>query len=387
MMDFSWDTAIVDAINDCRPVSGMSHTFYKYPARFSPLFAREVITTLTRPGDLVFDPFVGGGTSLVEAIAAGRNAIGLDINELAVFVTRVKTRIYSDEQLAAASDCLHTLSRIVLTAGSDGVSSQRDYALNMGNPDTWRIRNFLSLCLNRLQQAKPGLDKDFVRCVLLRTAQWALDCRKESPPLERFRHQLILHGNEAIAGAKELRSGVASCGSGRKRPRMVCLLRSAIGAEQDLRVSRFGTPSLVITSPPYPGVHVLYHRWQVNGRRETAAPYWIASLANGRGASYYTFADRNRTDMAKYLETAGRAFVSVRKLVEGGTPLVQMVAFADPKKQLGPYLEMISTAGWCEMKMRGTASRVWRTVPGRKWYTSVVTSRASRELVLFHIAD
>ena len=67
------------AINDRRPVCGLSHTLYKYPARFSPLLAREVISSMTSPGEVVLDPFVGGGTSLVEAIAAGRDGIGLDI--------------------------------------------------------------------------------------------------------------------------------------------------------------------------------------------------------------------------------------------------------------------------------------------------------------------
>jgi hypothetical protein len=39
---------------------------------------------------------------------------------------------------------------------------------------------------------------------------------------------------------------------------------------------------LIVTSPPYPGVHVLYHRWHVDGRRETPAPYWIAGCNDGQ---------------------------------------------------------------------------------------------------------
>jgi hypothetical protein len=162
-------------------------------------------------------------------------------------------------------------------------------------------------------------------------------------------------------------------------------MRSAIGCDEDERVKRFGSPSLVITSPPYPGVHVLYHRWQIKGRRETAAPYWIANLADGHGASYYTFAGRGRVDITKYIEVAGMAFSSLRKLVKRGTPLVQMVAFSDPHKQLASYLEMLNAAGWIDVSTRRD-QRLWRTVPGRKWYTTVVSSRASRELVLLHEA-
>jgi len=72
-------------------VVGLTHGFYRYPARFSPQFAGAAIEQFTESGDLVLDPFAGGGTALVEALARGRTVIGNDINSLAVFVSRVKT--------------------------------------------------------------------------------------------------------------------------------------------------------------------------------------------------------------------------------------------------------------------------------------------------------
>ncbi|SRR5216684_124112 len=78
--------ALINGARDAEPVCGLTHGFYKYPARFSPKFARAAIETFTEPGDLVLDPHVGGGTTLVEAFAAGRDAIGIDISELAEFV-------------------------------------------------------------------------------------------------------------------------------------------------------------------------------------------------------------------------------------------------------------------------------------------------------------
>src|SRR5437764_4140009 len=81
--------ALVAGACDLEPVRGLTHGFYKYPARFSPSFARAVIETFTRPGDVVLDNHVGGGTTLVEALALGRDAIGVDISPLAEFVTTV----------------------------------------------------------------------------------------------------------------------------------------------------------------------------------------------------------------------------------------------------------------------------------------------------------
>jgi len=41
----------------------------------------------TKPGELVLDPMVGGGTTLIEARLLGRNAIGVDINYDAIILT------------------------------------------------------------------------------------------------------------------------------------------------------------------------------------------------------------------------------------------------------------------------------------------------------------
>src|ERR1700730_6692366 len=64
--------ALIAGARDNDPVRGLTHGFYKYPARFSPIFARAAIEAFTQPGDLVLDNHVGGGTTLVEALATGR---------------------------------------------------------------------------------------------------------------------------------------------------------------------------------------------------------------------------------------------------------------------------------------------------------------------------
>jgi len=91
--------AIISSARDTTPVSGLTHSFYKYPARFSPNFARTVIEAFTSPGDLVLDNHVGGGTTLVECLALRRHAIGVDISTLAEFVASVKTTVFSEAEL------------------------------------------------------------------------------------------------------------------------------------------------------------------------------------------------------------------------------------------------------------------------------------------------
>jgi hypothetical protein len=62
------------------------HEFYRYPARFSPAFAAAAIECFTNPGELVLDPFVGGGTTAIEAMRLGhRSGTLLDPKRVATF--------------------------------------------------------------------------------------------------------------------------------------------------------------------------------------------------------------------------------------------------------------------------------------------------------------
>jgi SAM-dependent methyltransferase len=49
-----------------------------HPAKMLPAVAAHAIAHYTRPGDLVLDPMCGIGTTLVEAVHAGRRAVGIE---------------------------------------------------------------------------------------------------------------------------------------------------------------------------------------------------------------------------------------------------------------------------------------------------------------------
>lgn len=67
-----------------------THPFHTYPARMDPATVRVLIAGLGARGP-VLDPFCGGGTTLVEARAAGLAATGSDLNPLAVAIARART--------------------------------------------------------------------------------------------------------------------------------------------------------------------------------------------------------------------------------------------------------------------------------------------------------
>lgn len=76
------------------------HGWFKYREGFSHMLIREL---LSRSGigqnEYVLDPFCGSGTTVVEAALNGYSGIGIDINPVSAYISRVKCQNYSDEEI------------------------------------------------------------------------------------------------------------------------------------------------------------------------------------------------------------------------------------------------------------------------------------------------
>lgn len=68
----------------------------KYRGNWSPYIPRNLILRYSAESDTVLDPFVGGGTTAVEARLTNRNFIGFDINPSAVELSRKKCEFEFD---------------------------------------------------------------------------------------------------------------------------------------------------------------------------------------------------------------------------------------------------------------------------------------------------
>src|ERR1700694_5597231 len=76
------------------PTSGSQSSFsslHWHPCRYPSQVPAVVIGTLSSPGETVLDPFVGSGTTAVEAQRLGRRCIGVEISPIAVLMARSKT--------------------------------------------------------------------------------------------------------------------------------------------------------------------------------------------------------------------------------------------------------------------------------------------------------
>lgn len=377
------------------PVSGLTHSFYRYPARFAPRFARAAIEEFTEPGEIVLDPFSGGGTTLVEASALGRRAIGVDVNSLAIFVSNVKTTPLSRYDISKIRTWIKDLpKKLNLHRKATPSNSWRElgYQRNISDKQTWPIRKTLELALFELESLENERQRQFIRCVLLKTGQWALDCKRTIVSAGRFRDQLLNYFYEMLDGIQDYRDAVLSANrlSTAKKPlKPTCFQLPASRIDEIDFFRRGQSPRLVLTSPPYPGVHILYHRWQVGGRKETPAPYWIAGCVDGHGASQYTFGNRNTHNTGVYYDRLRESFDAIIRICDQESIVIQIVGFSNPDSQMQQYLKTLKETGLKEFKLGKAASspdgRLWRSVPNRRWHATKEPRFAThREVVLFH---
>jgi hypothetical protein len=255
-------------------------------------------------------------------------------------------------------------------------------------PRAFQVKKIIALALSTVKELPRPRARDFARCVLLNAGQWALNGRRQIPGVAEFRTEVAATALGMLAAMNEFRRELGS-----KSHQEVALAErdaAELGSWDKLR--RMGNGDLVVTSPPYPGIHMLYHRWQVDGRHETPAPYWIAGCQDGAGAAFYGFGDHRAKGAEGYYSKSQAALQSIRRVVRRGAVFVQLISFSKPRSQLKRYLRNMEMAGVEEVRGDehmglGSHRRFWRAVPGRRWHATMKGQlESSREVLLLHQA-
>ena len=173
---------LLEADLDFRGESGAyaSHDLHAFAAKFPPQLPRLFIRALTNPGDVVLDPMMGSGTAVVEAVLNGRRGIGLDIDPLAMRLTRTKVTPVDIEsardagyRVASRAGTYALDSRLIESALAERFdprtqafvdywflpSTQRELmalVLAIGEVERVPVRRFLELTLSSIIVTKSG---------------------------------------------------------------------------------------------------------------------------------------------------------------------------------------------------------------------------------------
>lgn len=120
----------------------LTHWIYPYKGKFHPQMIRALLNIIgLDKGDTVLDPFIGSGTTAVEAQLLGINCIGIDISPLCVLQSRVKT-----ESIEVLSDILALQEEIVKVIKPNLFNLDgRNFDDIISNIESEKVKNFYSM--------------------------------------------------------------------------------------------------------------------------------------------------------------------------------------------------------------------------------------------------
>lgn len=76
-----------------------THNCFRYPAKFHPPVAAQLIKDFAKADSVILDPFCGSGTLNLEADLVGLRSFGIDCDPLAIFIARAKTQVQKIDEL------------------------------------------------------------------------------------------------------------------------------------------------------------------------------------------------------------------------------------------------------------------------------------------------
>lgn len=363
-----------------------THGYHRYPAKFIPQLAERLILTYSKEGDWVVDPFMGSGTTLVEAKKLRRPSLGVDINPVAHLVTQAKIRPIEPFYLR---ECVALLFERIHTAYSQPSLFGETFACE-GHPvvnlheriDYWfapEIKQALWHIHSAIEQEPDEQVRTFFRCAFSNSLKpcsyWSnrsvkplRQLNKPLPdPLTVFRTNLrkMLKGNRMYYQILQANNALeieaqAHCRDARSLP-----LKSE-------------STTLIVTSPPYvtsyeyADLHQLTVLWyQYASDLRTFRPQFIGTSAvNGEAKRAHelgselakqlisTLAERNpkkAQEVAVYFSEMRACFQEmVRVLQEGGhacivigntalekVPILNAQVFAEQMEGLGMALKRV----------------------------------------------
>lgn len=290
-----------------------AHSIHPYPAKFIPQIPRRLIDALhPKDGSATLDPFCGSGTTLLESVMQGIPAVGVDINPLAVLLSRVKSRPLEQP--------LDNIARSIADEARELIQNDESYQVpDIPNLDHWfqeHVSEIVSLLVDRIDQAEAGHTvKDALRValssILVRVSNQESNTRYAAIEKSVSQEDVVDQFQKAAVKISEtLRSVVGS-------PLFPDLRSTEVKAIQaDSRELHKDLPDcnvgLIVTSPPYPNAYEywLYHKYRM---------YWlgmdpIAARNNEIGARPFYSKENGLTseDFARHLS---QCFSSFKKLL------------------------------------------------------------------------
>ncbi|MCK4848738.1 MAG: hypothetical protein KAT16_06945 [Candidatus Heimdallarchaeota archaeon] len=228
-----------------------THNIYSYPAKFLSHLPRGLITKLSQSkGDLICDPFSGGGTTGLEAMLLDRRFIGYDINPFGKLVSKVKTTYISPKTIK------NTLNKIIeqypVIHPKIDILDQTDKVC-LGEKITLEINGIATYIKTEIQEPE---QQSFFRLALIHVTK--IIGRRDFELRNNWKSMSLTP--IFIRKCNKMINAVCSLPNDSKY-----LPEFRLGSNHEMKISNEKV-DLIITSPPYLDVDVEYQKLQLQRR-------------------------------------------------------------------------------------------------------------------------
>jgi hypothetical protein len=330
-LELSWSEDELPQVERTKHV----HALHPYLGKFVPQLVEVFLQRYFTPGDRIYDPFVGSGTTLLEANVFGCHSIGCDISAFNCLLTRVKTAAYS-------------IPALELTLKGTLENARRSEARGSRAGTEWLRQWYSPTALAELLAYRAVIAQldapasDVANVILSRAARSArltthfdLDFPKRPIRGPYYCHKHKRTCRPVDEASKFLRRYTTDTG---RRLRHFAQLRrgdrQVLVLHDDARTLTLPTEATgVITSPPYPGL-IDYHE-------QHRYAYELLGLDDRRaseiGAAVH---GSSRTALERYIDDMSAVFENTARQLPRDAPVIIVV-----NDSRGLYPEILERTG------------------------------------------
>ncbi len=240
----------------------LTHCYHDYPARMIPQVARKLLDLFGVNARLLFDPYCGTGTSLVEGMVRGINVIGTDLNPLARLIACAKT---STPDIKLLDGELNRYRRFAAQSKRRPIL-QLSFLEGVSHPDFWFKPEVVER-LGRLKEFIDSIDAEpvqlFFQVAFSETVRESSNTRNSEFKLYRYNADKLKEFNPNVFGImtsklnrnhEGLQKFLSIIKTIQPPPRSrICDFNTVIEVPRDI-ISP-ASVDIVITSPPYGDSH------------------------------------------------------------------------------------------------------------------------------------
>lgn len=226
--------------------SGLTHGLHRFPAKYIPQVPRWALNNYATKTSVVLDPFMGSGTTLVEALCTVDRSYGTDIDPLARLITAAKTGDFDPSRLELLSMALRPSRLPPCSECFLPMEGVKNVAHWFSGP-AWQSLCRIYLAIERLQCSQA--ERNFFFAVFSSTLRWVSNADDQtqktyvSGTLKKVPPDVFLTFDKFLQRAL---TGIAGLASVRGTRKAHILDGSALSVP-------LGNESvdLIVTSPPY----------------------------------------------------------------------------------------------------------------------------------------